>query len=237
MDNRSQKAKSSWFRDLLVLPLIVGVTVVLVTFLLPRLLDGGKELTYEIKEPVAFLSEQVLGTLNIKVNDIETSRLYAIQVHLKNSGMKPLTDLPVRFVFDTTSKDFRIFNIVHDTKPKYEFGDIKVDERRQNSVRLIYKLLNHKDEDLVTFLANEDKPLAVYAKAPALRLKQETAPGVQNWTWILAMVAAVASLFTTLVYRYTLQKKQEMALEETRKSIRDLGEMSSSSSSSESSEY
>ncbi|MBE9593476.1 MAG: hypothetical protein IMF19_08340, partial [Proteobacteria bacterium] len=167
-----------WFILSVIAAVISGIIVaVVVHFGLPELSEKDtelKELSYSIEGPITHLEPDLTGSLEVMINNISTSYLFAYIVRIWNSGEVPLKNLPIRFVFNTSEGDFKIFEVEHDTKPKYEFGDITeqdIDEDNDAySRRFIYALLNPKDEDTVTLWTNSPVSLSVYAKSERLNL-------------------------------------------------------------------
>lgn len=162
---------------LLIIPLIVTVISGIILLGVQDLSEKDtelKELSYSIEGPITHLEPDLTGSLEVMINNISTSYLFEYRVRIWNSGEVPLKNLPIRFVFDTSEGDFKIFEVEHDTKPKYEFGDItKQDIDEDNdaySRRFIYALLNPKDEDTVTLWTNSPVSLSVYAKSEGLNL-------------------------------------------------------------------
>ena len=168
--------KSEWWRSL-ILMVIAGIIVAAVALGFQELSEKDtelKELSYSIEGPITHLEPDLTGSLEVMINNISTSYLFEYKVRIWNSGEVPLKNLPIRFVFDTSKADFKIFEVEHDTNPKYEFGEITeqdIDEDNDAySRRFIYALLNPKDEDIVTLWTNSPVFLSVYAKSERLNL-------------------------------------------------------------------
>lgn len=66
-----------WIRDLLVLPILVGVVLGLFNFLLPKLFEKDKEITYVVEEPTEYPSNPDVGSLNIEVNGEKVDRIFS----------------------------------------------------------------------------------------------------------------------------------------------------------------
>jgi hypothetical protein len=176
------REKTEWWRLFIKHPVIstvIGGLIVaaMVYFVFPELSEKDtelKELSYSIEGPITHLEPDLTGSLEVMINNILTSYLFAYRVRIWNSGEVPLKNLPIRFVFDTSEGDFKIFEVKHDTKPKYEFGKITeqdIDEDNDAySKRFTYPLLNPKDEDIVTLWTNYPVSLSVYAKSEGLKL-------------------------------------------------------------------
>ena len=137
----------------------------------------------------------------MEINDIETSLLVAQSTRIWNSGELPIKTLPIRYVFETSSSTFRIFMVSHNTKPKYEFGNITSAEADQYSRRFLYDLLNPGDEVTITFLTNEAAPVSMYAKAEGLSIKLVKPPDKELLNYIVVIIATFASLLSiSLMY-------------------------------------
>lgn len=174
--------KLEWVLRLLIIPVIVivigGTVLIAVQFELQRLYEKDtelKELSYSIEGPITHLDPDLTGSVGLMItNNISTSYLVAYRVRIWNSGKVPLKKLPIRFVFDTSESDFKLFKVEHDTKPKHEFGEITeqdlIEDNDAYSRRFIYELLNPKDEDIVTLWTKYPVSLSVYAKSEGLDL-------------------------------------------------------------------
>ncbi len=169
--------KLEWLLRLLIIPVIVTVIGGMVLFVFQELSEKDaelKELSYSIEGPISYIEPDVTGSLKVMINNISTSYLLAYRVRILNSGEVPLKNLPIRFVFDTSESDFKLFKVEHDTKPKYEFGEITeqdlIEDNDAYSRRFIYTLLNPKDEDIVTLYTNYPVSLSVYSKSEGLEI-------------------------------------------------------------------
>jgi hypothetical protein len=192
---------SKWRRDILIIPLIIGLLVALFTYVLPKLLDKGKELSYTIDGPTSYVNQQAVGNITITVNGVATSNLFAYRVRVWNTGGTALKDIGIRYGFSPKRQDFQILNASHETNPKFEFGKIEEAGSDSNSKRFVYELLNVGDEDTVTFLVNDDAPLSLYAKAEGMKLtqvtqKQPTQLATLRTSFWIALGATVVSLLS-----------------------------------------
>jgi hypothetical protein len=178
---------STWRRDTLLVPIAVGVVVGLIVwaagYFLPKVFEKGKRISYTIDGPTAYVNPGVANGVKITIAGVETPNIYAYKVRVWNSGSVPLSALPVRFSFETTTPTFTVFNVTHETTPKREFGKIEEIGSDAFSKRFVYELLNPKDEDLVTFLTNISAKLTVFAKAPNLSAEPVEAK-IQNRKWV-----------------------------------------------------
>ena len=225
------EAKSRWWRDLLFIPLIVGLIVAAFTFGLPKLFEKEKQITYEIDGPTTYLDKQSIGNVSVVVNGVPTLSLFSYKVRLWNSGDQPLKNLPVLVLFETelVLGEFKIFSVGHETKPPHEFGNIMQEDIDQKSKRFIFDLLNPKDQDTISFLTNNSVPLKLYAKLEGLKVRWEKPENATKWWGIGSIVlAVVASLFSVVLKTYSeylpkllerlktvLQQKKEKESKET----------------------
>lgn len=163
--------KSIWLKNPWIIPLAVALIVVIFQFILPKLFEKGNELSYSLEEQKIHLDQNTIGDIKVKINNIETSLLVSQSARIWNSGGFPIKMLPIRYRFETSSSTFKILMVNHNTKPKYEFGNIASTEADQYSRRFVYNLLNPGDEVTIVFLINEEAPLSVYAKGEGLSIK------------------------------------------------------------------
>ncbi len=197
--------KTNWVRDLLLVPLIVGVIVAFASFVLPKFFDKDKEISYSIETPIEYLDQDAVKNIDIQVNGTHVTSLIAYKVHIWNSGDIPLTVLPIRFVFDTEHDDFTVFNTSHNTQPKEEFGKILEEGSNVKSKRFIYELLNPDDKDIVTFLCNQLATIEVYTKAEGLKKKKHN-PKKVRWYELAGVSLPVLGVFLSLFFN-RLKKK------------------------------
>lgn len=192
---------SIWLRNLLIIPLVVGLIVAVFQFGLPKFFEKDSELSYSLEEPNIHLDKNTMGDVKVEINDIETSLLVAQSARIWNSGELPIKTLPIRYVFETSTSTFKIFMFTHNTKPKYEFGNITSTEADQYSRRFIYDLLNPGDEVTITFLTNETAPISVYAKSEGLSIKlvePSDRKAIDLMGVVIAMFASMLSMFLVL---------------------------------------
>lgn len=193
-------------RNLLVIPLIVGLIVAAFQYFLPKFLEKDNELSYSIEEPIVQLNKNIMEDVKVEIDDVETSLLVAQSVRIWNSGEIPIKTLHIRYVFETFSPTFKIFMFSYNTKPKYEFGKITSTEEDQNSKRLLYDLLNPGDEVTTTFLTNEAVPVKVYAKSEELSIKVVKPPERMSLDFIQISLAVISSLISILMVFLFIEK-------------------------------
>lgn len=190
---------TTWLRDLLISPLIVaiasGLVILVAAYLIPKLLERGKQLSYSVEGPTPILSN-----VSITVNGLPTAALYTYRVRLWNSGDPSLDNLPVRLVFKEGTRDFRFFAVTHATTPEFEFGDIKESGSDRISKRFVYASLNSGYQDIITLATNEGPKLSVFANMGGLHLKEsaERRPPKQGFLLLSAIGAAAALVGSTL---------------------------------------
>ena len=202
----ADNAISQWIRNLLIVPLIVGLIIAIVAFLLPQLFKDEKEVSYTIEGPTSYLDDPALGSITIEVNEVKIEHLVAYKVRIWNSGDLPLKNLPVRFVFGPKEglSDFQLFTITHDTTPPYEFGEIRDDRNDANAPRIVYELLNPEDQDIVTLLANKKAEFNVFMKSEGVPVNQ-VAAAIEKSVWeeygpiFAAILAAIGSIITAII--------------------------------------
>lgn len=175
--------KSRWLRDLVVIPMVVGLVLAVITFVLPALFEKENELTYIVEAPSVYFDKDTVGSLKVQINGIKTESLVAYKARFWNSGDMPLENLAVRYVFDGFSPsdpNFNVFAVSHETQPKYEFGKIEEDASDAKSKRFKYALLNPGDMVTVTFLSNAMGNYVLTRKSNRT-LRQTTAIGQRRY--------------------------------------------------------
>jgi hypothetical protein len=193
------ETKSKWLRDLLVIPLIVAIVVAIFTYGFPKLIEKGKELSYTIDGPNAYLNQQAIGNLSIAVNGVTTAKLFTYKVRLWNSGGVPLKDIPVRLVFGEPKSGFRMLGVTHSTTPKYEFAKIQEVGNDSTSTRYVYELLNPGNQDVITLVTNEDPILEFYSNVEGLRVKRIEPQEPKGWLDILSLATTVVAAFASIL--------------------------------------
>jgi hypothetical protein len=190
----------SWLRNLLAVPLVVGLVIAVFTYALPKVFSESRQISYLVEEPVAYLDKTSIGTAVIKVNDIAVPEVFAARVRVWNSGSLPLKDLGIRFEFSPVDKDFRILSVNHNTRPAKEFGEIAEQGSDANSQRFVYALLNCEDEDNIVFLTSAKADVKVFSKAEGLSVKAISPEKRGEFKWYHAAIGAMlASLLSTFV--------------------------------------
>lgn len=186
-------------KNLVIIPLIVGLIVAVFQFGLPKLFEKDNELSYSLEESKIHLDQNTIGDIKVEINNIETSLLVSQSARIWNSGGLPIKMLPIRYIFETSSPTFNILMVNHNTKPKYEFGNITSTEADQYSRRFVYDLLNPKDEFTIVFLINEEAPLSVYAKCEGLSIKLVKLEGRLLESWFILLIAMFGAMLSMLM--------------------------------------
>jgi hypothetical protein len=195
---------SNWKRDLLVVPLIVGLIIAMATYLLPKLFEKGKELSYSIESPTSIIDRAAFPEMLIQINGETIQNVYAIKVKVWNSGKDPIKNIPVRIYLNPNGGTFRILSIKHETSPNKEFGEIKLTEEDSVSRRFIYDLLNPNDEDVLTFLVDGLPNIEVYSKLEGLKVEKIETDKKSTW-WAIGLsivggiIGILASSITSII--------------------------------------
>lgn len=184
----------------MVVPLVVGLVIAILTYVLPKIFAESRQLSYQVEEPLAYLDKTSLGTAVVKVNDVPVPEVFAARVRVWNSGSLPLKDLGVRFEFSPAETDFRVLSVSHNTKPTREFGAITEQGSEVNAKRFVFALMNPEDEDDVVFLTTAKVDVKVFSKAEGLSLKTVSPEKRGEFKWYYAVLGAMlASLLSTFV--------------------------------------
>lgn len=193
-----------WIRDILIVPLVVGVIVTTAQFVLPLLAEKKTELSYEIYSPIKFIDRKAIGDidLTVYVDGVETGLIEISRVHVWNSGDVPLKKVPISYVFTPQREyvdSFQVLNVAHETQPTHEFGDIVERPSTRTKKSFEYHLLNERDEFTATFIANAPGSLAVYAKLEGMKVKRVTAGPARPFPGKFTAIAMGLALLTLVV--------------------------------------
>ena len=192
--------KKNTLINMFIISLLVGLIVAIVQLALPKFFEKDVELSYLLDEPKVNLDQNTIGEINVKINNIETSLLVTQSARIWNSGEIPIKMLPIRYVFETPSPKFKIFTVNHNTKLKYEFGKITLEEDNQYSKRFVYDLLNPNDEFTIIFLTNEIAPLRLYTKCEGLSIKLFKLPERNLSSWIIIFASFFSAVLSLTLY-------------------------------------
>ena len=119
----------------------------------------------EKKAPVPSAPSAIAPATGGKISvatEIDDPQVYRVVV--TNNGDLPIKELPLSLVSEGATDSFMILSIEHKTMPPHEFGNIEKDFKNTKKPRLVYSLLNPKDQDVVAILINEKARLKAYAK-------------------------------------------------------------------------
>ena len=194
----------NWKRDILLIPLLIGIVVAIVTYVIPKIAERGKRLSYTIEQPVPYLTRGNVPDVVVIVKGIAAPNLTAQKIRIWNSGGEPLKSLPVLFQYPNA---IRVLIATHATVPAQEFGKIDETTTTPNAKRFIYELLNPRDSDTITILTDHPGYPLVFAKAESLEVK--SVPLKEGTHWIMYgqiaafALAVVASLAATLLKSVT----------------------------------
>lgn len=162
-----------WIRDILILPLSVGVAISVFGFILPKAFNDEKELSYSTEGPVVYLHPNSKSGPKISVNR-QGAVLYLVgyKVRIWNSGDLPLEKLPILLLFRGGGRDFAILSATRSTTPSHEFGNIIERHADARSRRYEVELMNTGDVLEVALLATASAKLEVFSKAHGMRLRR-----------------------------------------------------------------
>lgn len=192
------EGKSNWFRDLLIIPLVVGIVIIFASLFLSKLFEKSNELSYILEGPTTYIDPNTIAGIKVEIEGVPSSSLIAYKVRMWNSGGSPLKNVPVLFAFEPSDSTFKIFSITHSTKPQFEFGKITKDSVNFSSRRFHFELLNPGDEDTVTLLTNQSPSLSLFAKKEGLTLNPVNPNKSTSWLQI-GLAGLAASLLSMIV--------------------------------------
>ncbi len=204
----------NWIRDIFLIPLIVGLVIVIIQFVLPYFLSKDKKISYEIPLSTTFINKDEIKDVEIKifVENNETKFINIFKARVWNSGDLPLKNIPISYIFNPYkdySDIFKIFSITHTTKPKYQFGKITKLTDNKTEKAFKYELLNPGDEIEVTFIANAPAFLSIYAKSEAMKVKRVSSTSTKNWlqytTVLIGVLASLLSLILTSLDKFKIK--------------------------------
>jgi len=216
-----------WFRDLLAIPLVVGLILATVAVAIDNFTSEEAELSYSVEGPTSLVGRSTLQGLEVAVNGAPVEELVGYQVRIWNSGDKPLRSVPVRVVFTPETNGFQILSVTHRTTPEYEFGAIVESQDGTQARRFVYELMNPNDEDKVTLLANAELDIALFAKSEGVSIRE--AKERTNATFIsrFGPVAAgiVGLIASTIAMALSWLRRREESTEELQRLERAVFEL------------
>jgi hypothetical protein len=194
VNNKNNKTEH-WLRSFLISILVAGLTAFL-TYIIPKTLNRGKQLSYQLDGPITYFDTQEgnFNNISIEINNKPISSLHLYQIKIINSGDLPITQFFIRFVFSDIRNDIEIFSISHQTTPEFEFGVVSDQVLDDNSIRIYYKLMNPNDEDVVSILTDKPLPIEFFSKTEGVKIKQMQNNGLQNKPEVFLIISFLASL-------------------------------------------
>jgi len=207
MAEAPQDSKS--LRETLLIPIVVGIVIALVTYLVPKTLEKGKRLSYTIDGPTTYITRQLQGVV-VTVNGTTMPALFLTRVKIWNSGSESLPNLPVMIYYPSQDKDFKILSLAHETQPEREFGKIAEATPDFQSKEFTYQLLNPNDSDTIILLTNDSVQPSLYSKAEGLKtrlVKSEQRANSPLWTVGAGLLGLLAS-FGSLLFSYYADKRR-----------------------------
>lgn len=168
-------------------------------------------ITAEIKAPLAKASLSLVNEKTgeeINIPELQDLGPNPIEVHLKNTGKKPIENL--EFIIEFISKgNLNLSDEIYSVKPKRGFGSISFSKPKNTERRVIFGLFNPGDEWI--YFATGWCPVTVttYTKFPGLSFYQEYSPTGQNYKiWRLFNIVFIAfSAVFSLILVCFVQKR------------------------------
>lgn len=165
-----------WVRDILILPLSVGVAVSIFGFILPKAFAEERELSYSVEGPIIFLESVTNQAPVVSIEGEKLPRLIGFRVQIWNSGDLPLEDLPILLHFENRAANFRVISAACSSNPPHEFGTIVEQVPNGASRRYSVELMNPGDVIEVAILVTERASLNVFSKSKGMRLRRIQLP-------------------------------------------------------------
>lgn len=185
---------------ILVIPVLVAIVSSGFTYLLSKILEKGPVLSVERETPIKYIDQLGFPDLQIMVKGKPVKTVYLNQIKIRNSGSQPLRSIPVDIVFSSTSTEFNVVGINHQTNPPYVFGQVKDEVNIDgHQIGLNYELLNPGDEDIVSVLTNSDSQVNVYSKAAGMRVRQDDPESKGRSPLGLVWLSFMVSISTALL--------------------------------------
>src|SRR5438046_370275 len=101
--------------EFLVLPLIVGLVIAAIPFVVTFFPKPDQEVTYSVDGPTSYLTPDAVQGLNVTVDGRPIQALYSLKVAIWNSGKSPVLDVPVRIDLDgSPSAHPAVFSVRHE---------------------------------------------------------------------------------------------------------------------------
>ncbi len=190
---------------LFLIPLSVGLIIAFFQFFLPKLTKDRKELSYTIFDPISLIDNRITKDLDVKINNVATTSLFSSQINIENTGNTPIKDVPISIVFPDQDSSLIIYNYNIVTNPKYEFGEIGVDQSR-SGLRLLAELINPKDEIYISVIINKEIKPEFFSKVEDMNL-EESKPETENNIFLSIILPIIASGLSLIVLVFLQYKK------------------------------
>lgn len=190
---------TNWRRDILLIPLVVGLVAAAFTYFLPKWWEKGKRINYAILQPIRHTTPSGVSFL---VERAILTNVFESRVRIRNSGSQPVTSVPVLLSFGSEDPSFRVLRTAHQTSPSKEFGEITEEATPEGDRRFTFKLLNPGDQDLISVLTTGAAKLSVFSKSEGLRFEEEVIEPDADKTlskWTLTLSSFVAALVAMLL--------------------------------------
>ena len=214
-----KEIKSTDWLKKLVISIIVAFLTGFFAYLIPKIMDKGKQLSYSMDTPLEYfgLFNDNYSDIVIEINDKPISSLYLYTIKVWNSGDKPISEFSTRMVFETQDEGFEIYSISHQTTPEYEFGQIEDEFLADQSIRTTYQLMNPGDKDEVIVTTNNQVPLELFSKIEGVKIiKVQDELEVDSLAIFSSVIAFLASTFSFLINIKTSRRKKQRKQYNTR---------------------
>ncbi|HKZ21855.1 MAG TPA: hypothetical protein VJ165_01480 [candidate division Zixibacteria bacterium] len=149
------------------------------TFFVQKKLKERNSLAYEILSKMSLIDvkDEVKKKIKIEYEEFPANNIYSFKIRLVNDGNVAIKNQPILFEFP---KDCHILETKIDTKPRFEFGPITLDEKYEKGEldfhleRYIIDMVNPKDEIEFRFLTinNSNDAVKIHCKGENLRFHQ-----------------------------------------------------------------
>lgn len=203
--------KKWWFRTIVIYLMFPTISS-LIVYYSNNTPVKSKEIRHSTEGPFKYFDTSNKSSPKININGIKTQHLYGHKAHLWNSGLNSVAKFRVKYQFINTTTAFKIFCVIHNTEPAYQFGYIKELNSDQSSKTFEYEFINKKDNIVVNFLTNESCKLKIYAKEfdvdvvemPAILKSDEF-----NHVWAHTIYISIISMLLLSIF-FLLRNKSDI---------------------------
>lgn len=137
---------------------------------------AGLMIHYFTKEPnlpTITYSSDIVGFVDfakveggrIQANGVSVPSLATVRLHIRNTSLAVLKDIPIHVQLVESSEDFALLTLGHNPKPEIAFGTIRTEKRDEKSLVFTYELLKPKEQDEVLFVVTRPPEVKLYTKA------------------------------------------------------------------------